>query len=204
MVANIPGLTEGMVNASVQSNVIALRPFREELEELVYASVKLVQLSATVGYKHRKLISIVSNIGEIAAKVTPCKKGCSHCCKMAVAMTSYEANVIGNHIGVPPAPVVTDLNNLESFAEEHIGKPCPFLKKSECSIYEVRPIACRTHFNLSSYPALCDLIDHPGNSVPNLNLNTLWNAQMQIYAADSEFGDIRDFFPDGARTVQSL
>ncbi len=38
---------------------------------------------------------------------------------------------------------------------QHLLRPCPFLHKGLCQIYEYRPIACRMHFSISP-PYRCD------------------------------------------------
>jgi Fe-S-cluster containining protein len=37
-----------------------------------------------------------------------------------------------------------------------LRRPCPFLVAGRCSIYERRPIACRTHFSFEETPDNCD------------------------------------------------
>ncbi len=47
---------------------------------------------------------------------------------------------------------------------------CPFLEQEACSIYELRPLACREH-NVSSMPDHCTTFDHPERrGVPSLGL----------------------------------
>ena len=72
--------------------------------------------------------------------------------------------------------------------------PCTFLKNSVCTIYPVRPLACRTHFNLSDDPSLCDIVNKPGAEVPYFNFTALHVPFAQSFL-EEPFADIREFFP---------
>ena len=150
------------------------------------------------------LLKIVSKFVQLTAPISACKSGCSHCCKMAVTITSDEAASIGEAIGVVPLrpPPVVDQ---EATVAKHMNTVCPFLKSNVCSIYEHRPVACRLHFNISAYPVVCDTINFPGNDVPNYNFEDLWFAVGAVsYLSGAYPADIRDFFPDGLDVIPSL
>ena len=84
-----------------------------------------------------------------------CKAGCDHCCYQAVGVTPPEALAIAQHLkdtlssaqlALVAARVaeayerVRGLSSAERFSPEH---PCVFLESARCTIYEVRPLACR-------------------------------------------------------------
>jgi hypothetical protein len=84
-----------------------------------------------------------------------CKAGCGHCCHVVVAVTAPEALTIFDHLKrTRPA---RELERLEArvteFRERTRGLtsserfspdyPCIFLDGGYCTIYEVRPLACR-------------------------------------------------------------
>ncbi len=86
-----------------------------------------------------------------------CRAGCDHCCYQSVGVTAPEALAVLDHLNrtlsAPElARVVTHVADLhgkthglsspERFSPDH---PCPFLlvQTGRCSIYEVRPLACR-------------------------------------------------------------
>lgn len=91
-----------------------------------------------------------------------CSKGCSACCHIQVDMTRMEWNVIKKFCA----------NNGIEIDREHLAKQvglsnsdfvrkltpeesrCVFLKNRECSIYDVRPLACRK-FLVVSDPKEC-------------------------------------------------
>ncbi|PHS22040.1 MAG: hypothetical protein COA84_14260 [Robiginitomaculum sp.] len=70
-----------------------------------------------------------------------CQSGCAHCCKIPVSVSAIEAGYIHQVTG-----------------KKLIGKPvddigyCPFLDldTAKCSIYEVRPIECRSFASMDS------------------------------------------------------
>lgn len=84
-----------------------------------------------------------------------CRAGCDHCCHQPVGLTPPEALAIAAHLRQALAPdelsllagrlaqrvrETRGLSSAERFSPEH---PCPFLEHGRCSIYEVRPLACR-------------------------------------------------------------
>jgi Fe-S-cluster containining protein len=94
-------------------------------------------------------------LGRLPAGTIACKPGCDHCCHQVVGVTPPEALAIVEHLHrkldqaelarvaarVADAHARADgLTSAERFSPAH---PCPFLDAGQCSIYEVRPLACR-------------------------------------------------------------
>jgi hypothetical protein len=138
------------------------------------------------------------------ARFATCTKGCSHCCHMDVQLTAFEAEYICIATGIPhshDAPLTM----------QH-GTACPFLsKEGTCSIYEYRPLFCRTYHSLSE-PRLCgvpgaDVLQY--GSVESGMGNVIYRGVQQwIYfqnqqAAGGMLKDIRDFFPHDPRDMQA-
>ncbi len=84
-----------------------------------------------------------------------CRAGCAHCCHQVVAVSPPEALAIFDHLrrsrGAAELEILKarvralherarGLSSAERFSPEH---PCAFLEAGNCSIYEVRPLACR-------------------------------------------------------------
>jgi hypothetical protein len=112
-----------------------------------------------------------SKIAEGALRLSPgrqvaCQSGCSHCCHQAVGVSAPEVFAIYRHLQATRTP-----GQLESAAERireaddktrgmtasdrlSPALPCPFLESDRCSIYEVRPLACRGTNSLDA--AACD------------------------------------------------
>jgi Fe-S-cluster containining protein len=84
-----------------------------------------------------------------------CKAGCDHCCYQVVGVTPAEALTIFAHLRRSRSPEELErlgahvaelsergrgLSSTDRFSPDH---PCAFLEAGRCSIYEVRPLACR-------------------------------------------------------------
>lgn len=143
-----------------------------------------------------------------------CKRGCSHCCHIPVAMTDVEARFIGKAIGTAPRIPVGMQSAVEMLAADTqpdafglpgspgpdagYASPCPFLHDGECSIYENRPLACRTQVSLDVDDLLCRL--RPGSEVPVPYADaTMLKAFYVALQQNAGWADIRAFFPDGGR-----
>jgi hypothetical protein len=80
-----------------------------------------------------------------------CGSGCSFCCHQNVDVTIPEAILVALRLGDEADPRrAATLEAAEQFKdlgdEERIatGCPCPMLVDNRCSVYEARPIACRS------------------------------------------------------------
>jgi Fe-S-cluster containining protein len=149
--------------------------------------------------KTRALYDAVAPLADDLGKQAVCRKGCSHCCHIAVAINQAEADLIGRATGREPAKPVNRMTERRAEFAEAIplgyGNPCPFLVNNECSIYDARPLACRMHFNLDVSPDLCKL----DNSRPVLLYDNLKTFMAGVMAAGGPhkvtIADIREFFP---------
>jgi hypothetical protein len=101
--------------------------------------------AAEILTKYRKLLSAIDRL---CAKITKnsdggitCYMGCSSCCEAGISLCPLEAFNIKESGAVQTS---SDENG-----------HCIFLKNDLCSIYDARPIICRTH----GYPLLYDGID---------------------------------------------
>ncbi len=141
------------------------------------------------------------------AKVSACRRGCAHCCYIPVVITSAEARLLSSHTGRPLRQVdgvrVNTLTTTEGEARanmmaegaEFVGKPCPFLRGGECSVYDIRPLACRTHFNLDDDALLCERVEGHPASVPYVDTREVWAASLTLQPQEV-LADIRSFFGD--------
>ena len=100
-----------------------------------------------------------------------CRDNCSGCCHLAVHATFPEAVAVAEQLSAQQTAELADYVerikkafknwiNLKSYLKEHRQKlgPCPFLnQQGSCSIYPLRPIACRAL--LSTRPAAWCTVD---------------------------------------------
>lgn len=158
-----------------------------------------------VVWMHRAASAWAAQLEGLAA----CRRGCSHCCRMPVAITRTEAELLANAsgrliaYGVATARPFTgaggiDLEAIESASQQlerwPVGSACPFLRNGECSVYDARPVACRVLLNLDDDDLLCRHSSAGAAMVPYADSRQL---RALAFAAQPnlELADIRDFFP---------
>src|SRR6266702_6011061 len=112
----------------------------KEQEDRIAETMRSTNASAIS--KIRKIYALVDELGAAAKDCAACKNGCAACCHMNVMISALEAKHIEAATGKPRMALSESrTHDLAEFS----GQPCPFLKGSSCSIYDVRPFACRKH-----------------------------------------------------------
>lgn len=81
-----------------------------------------------------------------------CGAGCSACCHQDVEATIPEAILVAAQIGGAADPrhgaILAEAEASLSDAAQNAGpRPCPLLQENRCSIYDMRPLACRAVFS---------------------------------------------------------
>jgi Fe-S-cluster containining protein len=109
--------------------------------------------------------------------VSACRTGCSHCCQIPVTISLVEAQLLsrasGRVLSAPQRSIrFTNESSIESLAAKE-GQlqaapqaPCPFLQAGRCSVYEMRPMACRTLLNLDDDDLQCRHAEGAPGDVP--------------------------------------
>jgi Fe-S-cluster containining protein len=187
-----------VVKATATSNAErANAAAQPHLAEWTRRANEIVNSRRTIDAKFRALYALADDMVSHVAPHAACKRGCSHCCHIAVGMMQGEAEVLGRAIGVKPTAKVKHRSQFSGF-DFGYHNPCTFLVDGECSIYEHRPLACRAHFNMDADALLCELYPPELTEVPYFN-----NSQLQMVAAvvckmadKFTMQDIRTFFPD--------
>lgn len=140
------------------------------------------------------------------ARVAACRKGCSHCCTIPVTISRTEAERIATVSGRALAADVSsvrpgDLDTAKALreAQERLregwtGVACPFLRDGACSIYDVRPFACRTLLNLDDDALLCEVVPGATSAVPYAD-DSMMKGDYMLAQPAAEMADIRAFFP---------
>lgn len=123
-------------------------------------------------------------------KEIQCKVGCTACCFIDVEVSADEAAAIINYCNQNAIEI--DKEYLEKQAA--VGRKkyselsrCVFLKDNLCSIYPVRPIACRKHW-VKTDPLLCDFSKNIINQVGgyfDINTEILASAVLNVGETDS-------------------
>lgn len=197
------GPSDEEIEASVQVNMAELSQYNHVFNQIMQINQEVELDCDPKFFGVVKFNRAAQDISDIATRFSACKQGCSHCCHMATSLTETEAEYIGAMIKVKPRKLpsrdLTEHTRAEFVAQYH-GVGCPFLVEGQCAIYKYRPFACKTYFNLSDYPEICDLVNHPGHYIPALNVNELTVAYVMLIEDFDRIGDIREFFPDGLNT----
>lgn len=157
------------------------------------ALLRAGQASEVFADKLAALRELAAMLAQALHNLTPCDKGCSHCCWMPTMLTQAEADAIGAELGrAPVTPSYTLHRN-----EHYTGVVCPFLKKGRCSIYASRPLACRFHYSMHKNELPCMIFPGEDIIVPHFNVATFHKATVTVLGpkAGYELADLRDFFP---------
>lgn len=81
-----------------------------------------------------------------------CGAGCAACCHQDVEATIPEAILVAAQIGGEADPrhgaILAEAQACANDAgQRRLPRPCPLLRENRCSVYEVRPLACRAVFS---------------------------------------------------------
>ena len=183
---------------------------KEEIQVQAYSNLnKFVRIAEATGFnpwksaaqaatstksqimKFQSLKDITSKISQIGSQLTACSSSCNYCCYQSVSVCELEASAISKLTGRS----YTRPKNTSVYEDrqKYMGVPCTFLDKGRCSIYEERPIICRTHLNLSNVNEICKVGNNLSSNVPYLDTSPLLSAIGLICGV--EYHDIRDWFP---------
>lgn len=187
-----------VVADSAQSNMDAInRRLAPRFKSIERRGNAILNAPMSTTKKIYAIWAICDELNSENGKNVACRRGCSHCCHIAVAITPEEAEAIGKRIGRAPRKDVTLCRNPSEGFDFGYDNPCTFLKDGECSIYEHRPLACRAHFSLDVDALLCEL--HPPESSPVPLLNPKNVNMLLVYAInptdEKSLADIREYFP---------
>lgn len=154
---------------------------------------KLLLDNASSRSKLRKIYNLMTELGHAAEPYVACGNGCSSCCNMNVTISQIEANLIAEKIGIKSKQLARSLTHESG---EFMGTPCVFLKDGSCSVYEVRPFACRKHVSFDTSSYWCDPSVASEAELPMVEYSGALGAFLYVTEKKTGgiFGDIRDFF----------
>lgn len=158
------------------------------------AMALLLQDETTVKGKVFWLNKLMDTLASATGEVVPCREGCSHCCNMATEITTDEAKVIAEASG--RALLTPAVFNQEPNHAKYEGTPCPLLVDSRCSVYAVRPMACRLHNSVDDDNLLCQIV--PGENIRAPSFDTSRFNILGLLAVGDldkiQYADIREYF----------
>lgn len=118
-------------------------------------------------------------------KEIQCKAGCTACCFIDVDVSGDEVAVIINYCKENGIEIDKEYLTKQAAVGRKLYSAlsrCVFLKDNLCSIYPVRPIACRKHW-VKTDPALCDFSKNIVNQVGgyfDVNMEILASALLNV------------------------
>jgi Fe-S-cluster containining protein len=171
------------------------------LEEASEAVTRIASENASAKSKRRKVIAIANRVTAALAPHVACKPGCSQCCHMNTMIYEHEAVRLAEVSG--RTLVRLPFRSLDVVHAEGLkfnGTPCPFLAENQCSVYEDRPLVCRTHHSLREGTDECsmELAAAEQRRPPMYNPDLLEVPYREMNAAYRPLepcGNIGEFFP---------
>jgi hypothetical protein len=138
--------------------------------------------------------SFFDKVSEKHATKMECKKGCSKCCQTDISVFEIESERIAEWFYAQDELTQKDL--LEKWSGPNKEGYCTFLYDDQCTIYEARPLICRTQglpLFLSSENALdyCPLNFKDGDPPKEDWLNLERMNTLLSFAASSAKKDVR-------------
>jgi Fe-S-cluster containining protein len=90
---------------------------------------------------------LTTNLYEQFSKEITCHLGCTSCCYQQLSLSQVEADFVSKAIKKLPKESQEGLLSRAKAInpESEIPQACPMLDGIACSIYEFRPVICRTH-----------------------------------------------------------
>jgi Putative zinc- or iron-chelating domain len=114
-----------------------------------------------------------------------CKEGCTACCFIEIDVSGDEVAAIINYCRENGIEIDREYLTKQAVAGRKIYSDlsrCVFLKDNLCSIYPVRPVACRKHW-VKTDPVLCDFsknIINPVGKYFDINTEILASALLNV------------------------
>lgn len=178
------------------------------IQQIESMAIELVDIKLSKNAKLTMLRKLIDGLNVLIVQNIACSKGCSSCCYMATLTFSIEVENISTQVKIKPKKfkgIFKNLNDEKLANIQHTiqGVPCTFLKNNECSIYDIRPLACRLHHNLSNSPQMCDTsLDSETTCIPKIDLPLFQQAMVIMFGDRGDsMGDIREAFPTSAKSI---
>jgi Fe-S-cluster containining protein len=180
--------------AQVRENL--KQAFHPEVAQLINLQLVKSQTSPDASQTVAWLRKAASTLGSAVAPLAACQSGCSACCHIPVIVLDSEAQVIANELGLALNNVPEERRNQPAPTFRGEGHACPFLIANRCSIYPIRPLACRTLYNLDIDNMLCQHREE-SNLVPYFDTTEFVHlAAIALARSGAAFSaELRDFFP---------
>lgn len=163
----------------VAKGLNALAPDAGELVSLM----RVLRDRVRMGVEHRSVDplmafvyeNLTSGIGGVAHIPIACGRGCAHCCMNTwIEVTAPE--VLFTVKQLPPERLPGIREAVDRACAQTLGKtlaervktvvPCPLLEDGACSIYAIRPVACRLAVSANADICRRSFLEQSGESIP--------------------------------------
>lgn len=147
----------------------------------------------------QQVFEILDRYADTARGCVACRPGCSYCCHGEIAISSLEAMLISQASG-RLAKTPSPSTGYRTKPSVESNRPCPLLGADGlCSVYEARPMVCRTHVNFASSNEACKFDADPNGTIYMINRATSFPGAMRAWnelnqRAGAVLIDIREFF----------
>jgi Fe-S-cluster containining protein len=142
----------------------------------------------TIKASYKAVDDLFSAAPEENKKEIQCKAGCTACCFIEIDVSGDEVSAILDYCRENSIDIDREYLSKQATAGRKSYSSfsrCVFLKDDLCSVYPVRPIACRKHFVMTD-PALCDFSKNIVNRVGGyFDINTEILASAVLNVAES-------------------
>lgn len=161
----------------------------------------IIRENASEKSKRRKVIAIANRVTAALEPYVACKPGCSDCCHMNTMIYEHEAIRLAEVTGRKMVRLhYRPLDQVTLDGYKFNGKPCTFLVENKCSVYEDRPLVCRTHHSLRDDASQCNMNSAANHVRPPMYdpdiLEVPYMALNASYNPAEPWGNIAEFFPD--------
>lgn len=163
----------GLRAKTVLQTGLPAQPSRVDLLALARSLTQVMERPANVAERLHDVFERSARPGAPTQRLA-CKKGCAYCCHGKVTITAPEAFALAARVKAGGVEAIAAFRERAApvagkSASERLGAklPCPLLSNGACSVYAVRPLACRRVIAFDLTPCLEEFEGQDGEiSVP--------------------------------------
>jgi Fe-S-cluster containining protein len=143
----------------------------------------------------QEITRTIAEFGERPPERQPaCRAGCPHCCYFSVNINVLEAARLAELVQNMPeerrAATVQRLHMAAAAWEQSANRnhPCPFIVDDMCSVYEDRPLACRSYVSVDAGLCLTERTTTKAvlrSGDPGYNGEAIWHNTMWLILSGS-------------------
>ena len=161
---------------------------------------EILTTNASLRVRYGRLEQLADRVHDCLAPLTPCRKGCHHCCSMVTLVYRFEAvglaEVTGRKMRELPFRSHQQVINLHRLQPL---QPCPFMVEGGCSVYADRPLICRLHHSLANDAESCRPLPSGQTQAPEMydpdHIEVPYHTLVRTQRPKEPWGALTEFFP---------